>query len=61
MSFKKAEKDKQIKRTISLMVMGIFCLTSVKTIGAFSRNVTIEDGKDTISLQTLSNDTDKIL
>lgn len=55
------EKDKQIKRTISLMVMGVFCLTSVKTIGAFSRNVTIEDGKNVISLQTLSNDTDKIL
>lgn len=55
------EKNKQIKRTISLMVMGVFCLTSVKTIGAFSRNVTIEDGKNVISLQTLSNDTDKIL
>ena len=61
LNFSKIEKEKQFKRTISLIIMGIFCLTSVKTIGALSRNVTIEDGKDTISLQTLSNDTDKIL
>ncbi len=53
--------SKQLKKTVSLVMMGVVCTASVFSVGAFSRKVDIDVDNKVITTITLNNDTDKIL
>lgn len=57
----KEEISKQIKKTISLVLMSAVCTVSVASVGTFSRKVDINVDSGTISTITINTDTNKIL
>ena len=57
----KKEINKQLKRLVSLTLMGSICGVSAFTVGAFSKKVYIQDGENRISVVTMNAETDKIL
>lgn len=57
----KNEINRQLKRLISLTVMGSLLTVSVFSVGAFSQKIEITDGENKISVVTMSTDLNKIL
>lgn len=57
----KKEINRQLKRVISLTVMGSICVVSAFSVGAFSKKVSISDSGNTMSIVTMNSDTQKIL
>lgn len=57
----KKEINRQLKRLVSLTLMGSICGVSAFTVGAFSKKVYIEDGENNISVVTMNAETEKIL
>ena len=57
----KKEINRQLKRVISLTVMGSICVVSAFSVGAFSKKVSITDNGNTVSIVTMNSETDKIL
>lgn len=57
----KNEITRQLKRVVSLTLMGALCIVSAVSVGAFSKKVRITDNEKVISIVTMNNETDKIL
>lgn len=57
----KITKGKRMKKSVSLMLIGVMYTTSMFSVSAFSRRVHVNVDNDTISTLTLNSETDKIL
>ena len=49
------------KKAIAIALMGTVCLTTAVSVGSLSRKVTVTDGNDTVTISTITPDTETIL
>ena len=49
------------KKAIAITLMGTVCLTTAVSVGSLSRKVTVTDGNDTVTISTITPDTETIL
>ena len=49
------------KKAIAIALMGTVCLTAAVSVGSLSRKVTVTDGNDTVTISTITPDTETIL
>ncbi len=57
----KITKGKKMKKSVSLMLIGVMYTTSMFSVSAFSRRVHVNVDNDTITTMTLNSETDRIL
>jgi uncharacterized protein YabE (DUF348 family) len=60
----KAQKNKYsagLKKALTIALMGAVCLTAAVSVGSLSKKVTVTDGNDKMTIDTINTDTDAIL
>ena len=49
------------KKAIAVVLMGAICMTAAVSVGSLTKNVTVTDGNEKVSIDTINPDTDAIL
>ncbi len=49
------------KKALSIVLMGTVCLTAAVSVGSLSKKVTVTDGNDTVTIDTITPDTESVL
>ena len=50
-----------MKKAVAVALMGAVCLTAAVSVGSLSKKVTVTDGDDTVTIDTINPDTNAIL
>ena len=50
-----------VKKAVAIALMGAVCLTAAVSVGSLSKKVTVTDGNETVTIDTINPDTEAIL
>lgn len=58
---KKLNGKKRLTKAVSIIVMGAICITTAISVAALSKTVTVTDGENTVTINTINANTQDIL
>ncbi len=61
MESQKKNRSAGLKKALAVVLMGTVCLTAAVSVGTVSKKVTVTDGNETVTINTINPDTNAIL